>query len=341
MKQLPPPFVEGEIDATVVIPTYNGELYLENILTALTEQEFDGEFEVLIIDSGSTDSTLDIVSRFPDVRLHQIPNEEFGHGRTRNLAAKMARGTYIAYLSHDAIPADQHWLKEMLTPMLPGGLGAVAVMGKQVPRTKCFPLLKYEIQGVFSGFGPDFGTTLFYLDDFVQSQSVVDAIAFYSDVNSATRRDILTGPIPYQDVLYSEDMAFGREIIEAGLIKAYAPRGCVVHSNDLTLREYRKRIFDEIVGMRRLGHEIPVLTWKRKILYTVFGIGRDSLRILGDRDYSWGRKLYWLLVNPAFHMNKWRSYYTATRVDLSNSEQIRAGSLEASRVTHNGHDQQV
>ena len=75
---------ENELLATVVIPTYNGELYLRRILTALREQKIDGEFEVMVIDSGSTDATLDIVSDYPEVRLHEIKNSEFGHGKTRN-----------------------------------------------------------------------------------------------------------------------------------------------------------------------------------------------------------------------------------------------------------------
>lgn len=322
-----------ELDATVVIPTFNGEDYLEQILSKLSVQDFRGSYEVLVIDSGSTDKTLEIIEAHPEVRLHVIPNSDFGHGKTRNLAAQLARGTFIAYLTHDAIPENESWLREILEPMLPGGIGAVAVMGKQVPRKNCFPLLKYEIQSVFSGFGPDFGTTVFYKDDFVNSQGILDAISFYSDVNSATRKDILTGPIPYQDVPYSEDMAYGLEIVEAGLKKAYAPRASVEHSNDLSLIEYKKRIFDEVVGMRRIGHEIPLLSFSRQIAYTIFGALRDTIRILRDREYNWKRKLYWLAVNPAFHFAKWRSYFIATRIDVNDETSIKAGSLEAHRLS--------
>lgn len=143
----------------------------------------------------------------------------------------------------------------------------------------------------------------------------------------------MTGPIPYQDVRYSEDMAFGLEIVEAGWIKAYAPRASVEHSNDLKLSEYKKRIFDEVVGMRRIGHEIPVLTFSRQIAYTGFGVLRDSFSIIRDRDYSWKRKLYWLTVNPLFHIAKWRSYFVATRVDIYDEDAIQAGSLEAHRFS--------
>lgn len=321
----------GVVDATVVIPTFNGDIYIRQILQALYEQEFEGSFEILVIDSGSTDNTLEILNEFPDVRLHLIANEDFGHGKTRNLAAQLSRGTYVAYLTHDAIPSHKNWLKEILLPLDPNGIGAVAVLGKQIPRANCSPLLKYEIEGVFAGFGPDFGTTIFYKDEFATSEQQIDALSFYSDVNSATRRDFLLDVIPYQDVPYSEDMAFGREVIDAGYRKAYAPRASVEHSNDLTLREYGPRIFDEVVGMRKIGHEIPPLKLWRACAYILFGSMRDSIRILRDSSFSAKRKFYWFFVNPAYHFAKWNGYRKGTLVNLGDTGALISGSLESRR----------
>lgn len=318
--------------ATVAILTYNGEDYLERILEQLRMQELDGDFEVLVVDSGSTDSTLEIVRRFPEVRLHEIPNEEFGHGRTRNLAARLANGEFVAYLTHDAVPTSPDWLREILAPFAMDEQ-IVAVMGKQVPRPGCFPLLKYEIQGVFSGFGPDFGTSIFYKDASMVDEGVLGAVGFYSDVNSAARRDFLVDTIPYRDVKYAEDQLFGRDVIEAGYRKAYAPRAAVEHSNDLTLSEYGKRIFDETVGLRQIGFPIPRMSRGAQLRLTLRGIVGDSLRIVRDRDYSWRRKLFWLAFNPQYQVQKWRSYRPSTLVDLADERAIRDGSLEHSRKT--------
>jgi rhamnosyltransferase len=315
---------------TVAILTYNGEEYLERILQQLRRQRLDGGFEVLVIDSGSTDATLDIVRRHPEVRLHEIPNSEFGHGMTRNLAARLARGEFIAYLTHDAVPTNEDWLRELIAPFAMDER-IVAVMGKQVPRPGCFPLLKYEIKGVFAGFGPDFGTSVFYKDESMSDEGTLGALGFYSDVNSAARRRFLLEQIPYRDVRYAEDQLFGRDVIEAGYRKAYAPRAAVEHSNDLTLAEYGRRIFDETVGLRQIGFPIPRMSRASQLRLTLRGIVGDSLRILRDRDYSWRRKLYWLVANPAFQVRKWRSYRASTLVDLADEGAIRAGSLEHSR----------
>jgi rhamnosyltransferase len=322
--------VVADLTATVVILTFNGERYIGDILGALSVQEFAGEFEVLVIDSGSTDRTLSIVAEHPNVRLVQIPNREFGHGRTRNLGARLARGRYVVYLTHDAVPSHERWLYEMVKPFELNPRVA-AVMGKQIPRPWCFPLLKYEIRAVFEGFGPGFGTSLFYDDYFVDSRGLRDAIGFYSDVNSAARKDILLNVCPYRDVSYAEDQLFGREVLEHGYLKAYSARGSVVHSNDMTLFEYDNRMFDETVGLRRVGIEVDRPDFRTCFRLIAAGAVRDAARIIRDREYTFRRRLYYLALNPAYHVQKWRGVRRGAAIRLDDDAGIGAMSLEAQR----------
>ncbi|MFC5503415.1 glycosyltransferase family A protein [Lysinimonas soli] len=316
--------------ATVAILTFNGETYLRRILEAVSAQRLAGGIEILVIDSGSTDSTLDIVADFPAVVLHRIPNSEFGHGKTRNLAAELATGRFVAYLTHDAIPMSPLWLEELLAPFELDEK-VVAVMGKQVPRPNCFPLMKYDIIGAFAQFGPDFGTTLFYRGEFAQDEATLGALAFYSDVNSAARRAFLVNTIPYRDVRYAEDQLFGRDVIDAGYHKAYAPRAAVEHSNDLNYDEFGARIFDETVGLRQIGTAIPPMRRRAVLRRVVRGSLADSLRIARDPAFGLRRRLYWLVVNPFFHVRKWTSYRRATTVDVNDAAAVAAGSLEMRR----------
>jgi len=320
-----------EVLATVVILTYNGERYLRRILEALRLQtELSGEIEVLIIDSGSTDSTIEIIREFPEVRVHCIPNHEFQHGRTRNLAAKLAQGEFVAYLTHDAVPLGPHWLANLLAPFSISS-NVVAVVGKQAPRAHCFPLLKYEIRGVFAGLGADHGITLYQSPPGAIDEGMIAGLGFYSDVNSAARRATLVGSIPYREVDYAEDQLFGQAVIRAGLIKAYASGAAVEHSNDLSLSEYGKRIFDETVGLRKIGYNIPEMTKRAQLTLTLRGIVGDTARILRDPAYRPIRKLYWLVLNPVFQVRKWSSYRPASTVALDDALAIAGGSLEASR----------
>lgn len=324
----------SKLHATVFIPTYNGERYLGDIFTMLQRQTVPFDYEILVIDSGSRDGTLDIIKKAMKknkrIRLHEIPNTEYGHGKTRNLAAKMAKGDIVVYLSHDAVPAHDGWLYEMVKPFEFNPRMA-GVMGKQIPRHNCIPMLKYEINSVFNNFGPDFATSIFYKDTFVTDQATYDAISFYSDVNSAARRELVTGELPYQDVPYAEDQLFGRDVIDNGYYKAYAPRGSVIHSNDLTLGEYQHRMFDETLGLRRIGIPVAVPSYRTIVRIVTRGILKDAVRIVSDRDYLWRRKLYWLVLNPLFYGQKWQGVRKATLVDLSNEAAIEKYSLEKRR----------
>jgi len=323
-----------DIKATVFIPTYNGEEFLEDIFVAIFKQKVDFNYEVLVIDSGSKDKTIEIIRKFEkkhsNLRFIEIDNSEFGHGKTRNYAAKLAKGEFIAYLSHDAIPAHNRWLYEMIKPFEIHEK-IVGVMGRQIPRPKCVPLLKYEINAVFKSFGPEFGTTLFYKDDFIKNRDMLNAVSFYSDVNSATRRAFLLDVIPYRDVRYSEDQMFGEDVIEAGYYKVYAPRGSVEHSNEITLRDYKHRMFDETMGLRKVGKKIATPSIKGIVKSVVVGSAKDGIRTVLDKQYSFKRKAYWLVMNPFYHIEKWRGVRLATRTHLNDTATFDKNSLEKRR----------
>jgi glycosyltransferase involved in cell wall biosynthesis len=90
---------------TVTVLTFNRDRFIDAILTAVEAQTYDGDVDILVVDSGSTEDTLSIVASHSAVRLHAIPNSEFGHGKTRNLAAHLAASEVVAYLTHDAAPS--------------------------------------------------------------------------------------------------------------------------------------------------------------------------------------------------------------------------------------------
>ena len=313
------------VDVTVVIPTLNGERFLAEVLDAVAGQRFAGRVETLVIDSGSTDATLRIVRDRPEVRLHEIPNAEFGHGRTRNLGARLARGRIVAFLTQDATPADDAWLGGLVSPLEEAGVEAV--VGRQVPRNTAVPLLKYDIARVFDGLGPADEPTI--VDRTGLDGADADAVGFYSDVNSAARRDFLVRTIPYRDVPYSEDLLFARDVLEAGYRKAYAPAGSVRHSNEVGIREYAGRMFDETVSLRRIGHDVPRYSRVGALLRAGRGAFVDTGRILRDPDYGIVDRAKWLVVNPAYHLARWSGLRRGGRIDLDDAAGLARRSWEA------------
>lgn len=103
--------------ASVVIITKNQRAFLCRSLPRLAAQhgfENTGGPEVVVVDSGSTDGTRELVRDWPGARLVEI--ERFSYARAHNAGARRARGEFLVRLSGDAIPADDCWLSRLLEP---------------------------------------------------------------------------------------------------------------------------------------------------------------------------------------------------------------------------------
>ena len=88
---------------SVVIPLYNTERYIRECINSVLQQQFD-DFEVLVVDDGSTDRSARYVQQFADHRVRYIFQENRGLPGARNTGIRHARGDYIAFLD-----ADDYW----------------------------------------------------------------------------------------------------------------------------------------------------------------------------------------------------------------------------------------
>lgn len=102
-------------ELSIIIPVKNGGAVLDRLLSAIYRQKTNLLYEVIAIDSGSTDGSLEILKRYP-VRLVQIQPEEFSHSRTRNYGASLASASkYYVFLNQDAVPVDDRWLGNLIS----------------------------------------------------------------------------------------------------------------------------------------------------------------------------------------------------------------------------------
>jgi len=81
---------------SVVIPVKNGGKTIKECLDGIFTQSLAHMVEVILIDSGSTDNTLDIARKYP-VQITRIHPSAYNHGETRNLGAEIAKGEFIVY----------------------------------------------------------------------------------------------------------------------------------------------------------------------------------------------------------------------------------------------------
>lgn len=274
---------------TVVIPTLNAAADIGEVLDALAGQRGIGQLQVLVVDSSSTDSTQQLVAARPEVELRVIPQAEFSHGGTRRRAAEWASGEVVTYLTQDATPASPDWLSRLIAPLADPKVAGV--FGRQLPRPGCVPVIKYEIERVFANPEP----------------------GFYSDANSAARRETIISTVPYRDVNFSEDFAFAADALAAGFDIRYAPEAAVWHSNEIRLSEYAGRMRAEARGHALAGRPLPRYSWLAAMARGLKGGLADQPRILTDPEYLTVQKLRWLLVNPLYHLARWQGIYLGVR----------------------------
>lgn len=254
------------VKAAVIIPTKNpGEIF-RRVLPAVCAQKAAFPFEVLVIDSGSKDGTVEFVRSFPDarVRLHEIAPAEFGHGKTRNLGVSLTSGEYAVLITHDALPADEHWLQAMVAaaeadPQIAG------VFGRHLAYPDASPYTKRDLERHFINFTVE---PVVWIQDRVQYDSdagLRQRLHFFSDNNALVRRSVWE-KLPYPDVDFAEDQIWAEEALKAGWKKAYAHDGVVYHSHDFENIEKLQRSFDESYALFRLFGYVLTPNLKHMVL---------------------------------------------------------------------------
>jgi glycosyltransferase involved in cell wall biosynthesis len=258
---------EDRVSVSAVVPVKDGERYLEELLDALAREGID---ETLVIDSGSADRSREI-ARLAGATLLELPPEDFSHGRTRNLGAERTSGELICFLTQDATPCPG-WLAAYREAfMLDERIGAA--YGPHLPRPDTSPMIARELTEFFAGFSPDGRAAVQRRGD----------PSFLSNVNACYSRTCWE-EIRFRDVAYSEDQAFGADMLDAGWNKVYQPGAAVLHAHDYGTVEFMRRYFDEYRGLRESTGHVEPFTLRSSI-------GQVRASVAADRRWMAARGL--------------------------------------------------
>jgi len=227
--------------ASIIIPTKNGIAHLEKVLQTIYMQAYDQPFEVIVIDSGSIDGTLDIVRRYP-VKLIEIRPEDFGHGKTRNLGAELAKGDYLVFLTQDAIPATERWLFNLTANLERPEVAGV--YGRQIPREGTNPMERFFLNTHYPPHR--------MVKSGKQGKTDITTI-FFSNVNSVIRREVFERYPFSEDLIMSEDQEWAKRVLLAGYDIVYDPEAAVYHSHNYSLRAVFQRYFDSGVSLGKFA----------------------------------------------------------------------------------------
>ncbi|WP_082559410.1 rhamnosyltransferase WsaF family glycosyltransferase [Methylobacterium sp. Leaf94] len=239
---LPAPASLKGTRATVFIPTYDAGPAFDSVLDALSEQVCDFPYDVLVVDSGSTDGTAERVrARGGKFRVETIDKAAFQHGRTRNFGIARSEGDYVALLTQDACPKDARWLSALIGGFARGPRVA-GVIGRHEAYPDHDPFTRRDLQEMFDRLAllPDMIDRETGLPSFFYpgGQSWAMTLQFYSDNNSAMSREAWK-ILPYPDVEWGEDQIWAAEALRLGFQKAYVDEAVVYHSHAFDMAQQR------------------------------------------------------------------------------------------------------
>jgi rhamnosyltransferase len=224
---------------SIVIRAKNEARFIGETLEAITQQDFSGGAEIIVVDSGSSDGTVEIVKSFPTT-LIQIPAESFSYGRSLNIGVEAAQAPYIVSVSAHTLPIGREWLAHLLEPF--GDDNVCGTYGRQLPRADASSL---EVFGMF------------YTGVMSTKRRVQWSNAMFSNANGAFRRDLWESERFDEHVAGAEDLAWVRIMLRRGYSVVFEPRACAYHSHGVPLGKHLRQILRDLPTVARSMLGVP------------------------------------------------------------------------------------
>ena len=296
-------------EISIILLTKNGETYLEEVLGKIFAQEIEENVEVIAIDSGSTDHTQQILSKFP-IRLKEIPPASFNHGETRNLGAELSHGEYLVYLTQDATPLNRKWLERLVSPLRedPWVAGAFS---RQHPRDQCHLMEKRQIlqTELVSGKTMRINTA----KGNPEYEKNRYPFIWFSNTSSCIRKKIRE-QIPFAKLDFAEDQDWAQRVLEAGYKTVYMPDSVVIHSHHYRpIRNFRRH-FEHARAMKEIfgKEEFPRV---KSIFYaTRESVEADFQFYQLEEGKPWGF-IRWFFPSLFWYLSAFTGLWLGTHVD--------------------------
>ena len=199
-------------EISIIVRTKNEERWIAHCLGMIYKQDYQ-DFEVILVDSGSVDHTVQVAQRFPLAAMINI--EIYLPGRSLNEGIRASSGRFIVCLSAHCIPKNKNWLS-CLRRNFNDDEKLAGVYGRQLPTSFTNPLDKRDLLTVFG-----------------QDRRLQVKDYFFHNANSMLRRDVWD-QYPFDDVVTNvEDRVWGKAVTEAGFHIVYDPDAAVYHHHGL------------------------------------------------------------------------------------------------------------
>lgn len=268
---------------SIVIRCCNEGEHIGKLLRSLMQQTFQ-DFEIILVDSGSTDDTLDIARGYP-VRILSINPEIFSFGRSLNLGCREARGEYIVIVSAHVYPVSIEWLAQLLKPFQNPKIGLV--YGKQRGEKD---VTQYSEHQVFAKW-------------FQETSDEKQKHPFCNNANAAIRKSI------WQEISYNErlpgleDVDWAKRMMEKNYYIFYNGQAEIIHIHDETYPQVLNRYRREAIAMQQIFPDQKFHFFNFLYLWIS--------NVLNDYYHAFHDKVFWKNVGSIFLfrlMQFWGAY---------------------------------
>lgn len=220
----------------MIIRCYNEEEHIGKLLTGIEHQDHN-DVEVIVVDSGSTDSTVAIASKF-DTRIIRIKPEDFSFGYALNIGCEAATGDILLFASAHVYPLFEDWLSLMAKPFMNDDKVAL-VYGKQRGDHRN----KFSEHQIFKQWFPE-------------QSNYEQEIPFCNNANCAVRKDLWKEQHFDEELTGLEDLDWAKKIQKKGYKLAYESKATIIHVHEETAANIRNRYKREAIALKRINPEV-------------------------------------------------------------------------------------
>lgn len=294
---------------SIVIPTKNGGTLFRHVIERLQKQKLWLQFELIVVDSGSTDGTVDI-ARAAGAKVFDIPSEEFNHGATRDLGIAFASCEHVVLMVQDAIPHDVDLLSSILRPFEDPEVAGV--YARQLPQPDADLLTKRNLNNWLTG-RTDSEVRKIESIEWYESLSPMDKYFFcnFDNVCSAIRKSVWVKH-KFGKINFGEDIDWAERVLKSGHKIAYEPTAAVTHSHDRPLSyEFKRTYVCHRKLYRQFGlHLVPTIKgiFKSWVLSTL-----QDYRFLNAQNASLVAKFNLWMKSPLLNLLSAFAQYKAAR----------------------------